>query len=215
MNLNTGKFWDKKIKEERLLLENDPMTRDRIKTAYGFFPKRRKLKILDIGAGYGFIEELLAKNKDLKIYGNDISPEAIKNLKKKFKGNFKEESIYNMHYESNFFDVIFALEVLEHIPASKINSVLRKVRKVIKKSGHFIISVPVNEGLDLKKENPNAHMRIYSEKIIRKELESQDFRVLKVKKLSAFKNMYVIKKYLNKLINRWESNNLVILASTK
>src|SRR4030067_2380689 len=115
-NFNTERFWNNKIKHERSLLETDPMTIDRIRTAYKFLPLKKEMKILDIGAGYGFIEELLSRNENIEIYGNDISGAAIDDLRERFKGNFKKESIYNMNYKNEYFDVIFALEILEHIP---------------------------------------------------------------------------------------------------
>jgi len=60
-------------------------------------------RVLDIGAGYGYIERLLRKDKSINIYGNDISKNAIDNLKKRFKGNFRVESLYKMKYNSGFF----------------------------------------------------------------------------------------------------------------
>ena len=71
------------------------MTRERIEIAYKFMPRSAK-KVLDIGAGYGYIERLLSKNRSMEIFGNDISKNAVKNFRKDLKVILELESIYEM-----------------------------------------------------------------------------------------------------------------------
>ena len=211
-NLNTSSFWNKKVSDKTSWEKQDGMTRDRVKTAFKFLPSSVK-KVLDIGAGNGFVEELLTQNKNIRIFGNDISSAAVKNLKKKFKGEFRKESIYKMKFPKKTFDAIFVLEVLEHIPPSKVFNVLNKVREILRKKGSFIISVPTNEGLERKKDNLNGHVRIYTENLIRAELKIAGFKILKLRTLYAFKNFYTFKKISSRFLkNRWQPNNMVILA---
>lgn len=211
-NLNTSVFWNKKLSDKTSLEKQDGMTKDRIKAAFNFVPKNAG-KILDIGAGHGFVEELIGKNKKIKIYGNDISNAAVKKLKGNFKGNFRKESVYRMKYPKRFFDAILMLEVLEHIPPSKVFNVLKKVREFLRKRGSFIVSVPTNEGLEKMKENLNRHTRTYTENLIRAELKIAGFKVVELKTLYAFKNFYVFKKISSKILrNRWKPNDIVILA---
>jgi len=210
-NLNTSSFWNRKYYQDTTLKNQDGMTRDRVKTAYKFLPKTAK-EILDIGAGKGFIEELLT-GEDIRILGNDISEVSVKNLKSKFKGQFRKESIYTMKYPEKSFDAIFALEVLEHIPPSRIMKVLKKIYRLLKNKGTFILSVPTNEGLEKMKENPSGHVRTYTENLISAELRIAGFKVHKLKTLSAFKNLYPLKKQLSKIIkNRWEANDIILKA---
>lgn len=211
-NFNTPSFWNKRLSDKTSLGKQDGMTKDRVKTAFKFFPKNAK-KILDIGTGYGFVEELLSYNKNIKIFGNDISGVAIKILKNKFIGKFRKESIYNMKYSKDFFDVIFMLEILEHIVPSKTFKVLEKVKSILNKDGSLIISVPTNEGLNKMKNNPNGHTRAYTENLIRSELKIAGFKIFKLKTLYAFKNFYNLKKISAKILRkRWKPNNIVILA---
>lgn len=213
-NLNTSDFWDSRIEKLVDYAPKDGMTKDRINIAYKFMPITAR-KILDIGAGYGYIEPLLSKNKNIQIYGNDISKNAIKNLKKRFKGDFKLESIYKMKHESNSFDVVFMLEVLEHIPPSKTFMVLREIKKILKKNGHLILSVPTNEGLEKMKDNPNGHVRMYTKDLVKAELEIAGFKVIGVKMLYAFKNFYLIKKLISKVFkNRWKPNDIIVKAES-
>lgn len=210
-NLNTASFWNRKLSKEANLEKQDGMTQDRVKTAFRFLPRNAK-KILDIGVGNGFIEELLSR-KNIKIFGNDISSFSIKNLKNKFKGQFRKESIYKMKYPKKSFDTIFALEVLEHVPPNKIFQILTKIKEILKENGSFIISVPTNEGLEKMRNNPSGHTRTYTENLIRAELKIASFNIIKLKTLYAFKNFYALKKISSKFLrNRWKPNNIIILA---
>lgn len=210
IDLNKPVFWDKKFSSRTTLSQQDGMTKDRVRTAAGFIPKG-KLKVLDIGAGLGFVEELISRDRNKEIYANDFSSTSIKILKQKFSGNFKIQSIYNLKYTKEKFDVILILEVLEHIPPSKIFSVLKSINYSLKNNGTLIVSVPMNEGLELMKENPNGHVRLYSEHLIKAELKIAGFSVLESKSLFAFRNLYNMKKILSKILaNKWRPNNVVI-----
>lgn len=210
-NLNTASFWNKQMAGKVNLKDQDGMTKDRIRTAFKFLPRTAR-RILDIGAGHGLVEEFLSKNKEIKLFGNDISSEAIKDLKRKFKGKFVKESVYKMKYKNNFFDAIFMLEVLEHIPPSRLFKVLENVKNILKKNGSLILSVPTNEGLEKQKDNPSGHVRTYTENLIRAELNIAGFEVIRLRTFYAFKNFYTVKKISSKIINRWQPNNIVILA---
>jgi len=211
-DINTPQMWNETFKTIGNIKDQDGMTKDRVKTAYKFLPSTCN-KILDIGAGAGFIEEYLIRNKNIQIYANDFSDISIEKLKKKFKGNFEKQSIYNLKYPNNFFDCIFILEILEHIPPSKVFTVLRDVKKILCRNGSLIVSVPMNEVLEKMKDNPNGHVRDYTYPLIKAELELTGFKIIESKELYAFKNFYLAKKILSRLFkNRWKPNNIVIKA---
>jgi len=211
-DLNTASFWNKQMSGKASFADQDGMTRDRVRAAFKFLPKNAK-KILDIGAGHGLVEEFLSKNKNIKIFGNDISSAAVKDLRNKFKGKFVKESIYTMKYKKRSFNGIFMLEVLEHIPPGKVFKVLTKIKEIIKTKGSFIMSIPTNEGLDKKKDNLSGHVRTYTENLIRAELKIAGFKVVKLKTFYAFKNLYTFKKISSNFFKKkWQPNSIVILA---
>lgn len=211
-NLNTRIFWDKKLDKTEFLIKQNEMTRERIQISASYIPKN-SIKILDIGAGYGFLEEVISKIENLEIYANDISGVAIENLKRRFKGKFKVESIYNLNYKKNYFDVVFALEVLEHVPPSKVFYALSNIKKVLKKYGTLVISVPTNEGLEQMSDNPSGHVRDYTVPLVTSELNLTGFKILDIKSLYAFEHSYLFKKILSKLIKgRWKPNDVVVKA---
>jgi 2-polyprenyl-3-methyl-5-hydroxy-6-metoxy-1,4-benzoquinol methylase len=214
-DLNTPKFWDKRTGVFSLLKDQDGMTRDRVYTAYDFL-NIKSGNVLDIGAGNGFLEELLSNNPKLNLFANDFSRDSIKNLRKRFYGTFKVESVYTMKYPKRFFDAVFVLEVLEHIPPSKIFNVLKKIRLFMKKGGILVVSVPTNEGLKGMKTNPNGHVRDYTPGIIKAELEVSGFKVNEITTLHAFKDLYSLKKLLIKFgVNKWKPNNIITAATLK
>lgn len=211
---NSASFWNVRLDKKHTLKMEDGMTRKRIKISARFLPQSVNT-ILDIGIGYGFIEEILLKRrKDIKIFANDISPIAINYIKSKFPGIYKVESIYSMKYPANFFDAVFLLEVLEHIPPNKTFFVLENIKKVLKKNGFLILSVPMNEGLEQMYDNPNSHVRMYTPDLVMAELKIAGFEIISHKEIYAFSSLYWLKSQIAKVWKRWEPNNIIILVKS-
>ncbi|HEX8966028.1 MAG TPA: class I SAM-dependent methyltransferase, partial [Patescibacteria group bacterium] len=216
LDKNTKKFWDEKLNSIVYLDSQDGMTKDRINQAIKYMPEG-KIKLLDIGAGYGFFEEELTKYRNnIAIYGIDISSEAIKLLNRRFIGNFKTSLANKIPFENTFFDVVVALEVFEHIPPSNVFEVYQEIYKKLKTYGELIISVPTNEHLEKMKDNPNGHVRQYNIDLIKAELEMNGFDIVSFSQFFAFSSFYTIKSLLTKILpHLWEPNDLVILAKKR
>lgn len=213
-NLNTLKFWDHQFLESDNLVHKSGVTKDRINTALAFMGKDSR-RILDIGVGRGYLEEKLDRFKELDIYGIDISEVAIKAAKSKNRGNFKVWSVYKMDFPPQYFNTIFALEMLEHIPPTKILDIYKEIGQMLVSGGVFIVSVPLNEGLLFGKENKSGHLREYTEHLIKAELSLAGFKIVQSRELFAFKNFYRIKKALQKIFifsHRWRPNSIVLKA---
>lgn len=208
-DLNSSGFWDTRYSEKTALRDQNPMTKKRVNIVYNYIPKNSK-NILDVGVGLGWVEELLSRNKKVNLYGNDISPEAVYSLNKKFDGNFSEQSVYTLKYKKNFFDVVLALELLEHIPPEKIFGVLGSFYKLIKKGGVLIVSVPMNEGLEEMKDNPNGHVRMYTEDLIKAEMGISGFKVIASETLYAFDKFFTLKSIIAKAFNTHKPNNIIL-----
>lgn len=212
-NKNTGTFWDKKFTNEQLLTQQDGMTKDKIKTISQLIPKGSN-KILDLGIGQAYLEEQLTisgRNK-YDIYGIDISKKTIDRLKKKYTGNFIVGDILEIDkkYEGIKFDVIVAIEVIEHISPKKILIFFKKVNSLLKRGGTFIISTPLNEGLRYMKINPSEHVREYTIPTLEMELKLSGFSIETIKTFTAFQNHYFLKKQISKFIHKWNPNGVVI-----
>lgn len=103
--------------------------------------------VLDAGCGDGYYLKLL-KNlyPNIKLFGIDIDHAALnvayKNLETEIKNGVSvgEGSITDIKFVNETFDRVFATEVLEHVPDDVL--ALREVRRVLKKGGFFIFTVP-------------------------------------------------------------------------
>lgn len=108
---------------------------------YSLVPnKLNKKKLLDLGCGPGIHLKEYSK-RGAKCFGLDISEEMIKIAKKNCpKANLTVGSIYQMDYPNNYFDIVTASFVLDHV--KEINTVVKEIRRVIKKGGTLTYSVP-------------------------------------------------------------------------
>lgn len=103
-------------------------------------------KILDIGCADGvFTKVIFEKAKPQKIIGVDILPKSVTWAKKHWKNpkmEFTAADAENLKYESNTFDAVFILEVLEHVNDPQ--KVLFDVKRILTKNGYAILLVPTD-----------------------------------------------------------------------
>lgn len=220
-NSNTGSFWDKLNIIDVLQEEQNPMAYYRIKFVCSLISKGSK--VLDIGFGSGNLEHELYKRfvNKIIVYGLDISKNSVIKASNRFKEwIFKSGNIINLNFSKNFFDYVVALEVLEHIEPYLLFKALNEIKKVLKKDGLFILSVPLNENLQemlRAGNNPNAHLRKYEPELIETELKIAGFEIVKRKFLFAFHKNFLLKSFVVKylLIGVKKPNNIILVARKK
>lgn len=220
-NKNTGRMWDKK-NSEPITKKNNPIAWDRTYQISKII-KGHKYALLNIGFGSALLEEFLYKchNKlNQKVHGIDISKKSVDSAAYRFpEWKFILSNIQDFPIKYHHYDYIVASEIFEHINASEILKVMSKIRNLLKNKGKLIISIPVNEGLDILIRsgiNPNAHVRIYSEEVIKCELEYSGFKINKILKLYSFHKNYYFKSFIASLLRRkFNPNNLIIIATKK
>lgn len=214
-NKNTKNFWNMHFNMESDFDNQDMMTKDKIRKIISLIPNK-KIRILDLGFGQGYFEQEFEKTwKGYQLHGIDISNTAVTRGNKKFKGKFIQGDISNIesYYSHTFFDVIIALELIEHISPRKIFKFYKSVNKLLKHHGILIVSTPLNENLRHSKKNPSGHVRDYQPAVIKMELELSGFRVVKTHKLYAFKKYYKLKKFLAGVLpGKWKPNNIIVKA---
>lgn len=108
-----------------------------VKTLEDYYGKEKikKLKVLDIGASSGIIDNILAKYFK-EVIGTDIDESAIKFAKKTFgKKNlkFKVEDAMKLSFKDNSFDVVICTHVYEHVPNSQ--RLFEEIYRVLKPNG--------------------------------------------------------------------------------
>lgn len=98
--------------------------------------------VLDVGCGNGRLLEVL-KNKKVNYFGVDNSQKLIEIAQKKFpEGNFKIADILNLPFPENYFDKVYCIAVLHHIPSAEFKlRAFTEMRKVLKPEGLLILTV--------------------------------------------------------------------------
>jgi len=97
-------------------------------------------KVLDLGCGTGYGSRMLY-GAGSEVYGIDVSQGAIDYAKKKYSGpKYVCCSAEKTPFQNNFFDVVTAFEVIEHVQNPE--KVLREIYRVLKNGGDLFISTP-------------------------------------------------------------------------
>lgn len=99
-------------------------------------------KVLDLGCGNGRFYELF-QGKNTDYIGIDSSEKLIEIAKKRYpKARFKVANALNLSFPNNFFDKVYAIAVLHHIPSQEFRlQFLRKIKRILKKEGLLILTV--------------------------------------------------------------------------
>ena len=213
LNPNTKEFWDEKIRKERKGLYNSPIFLNK-NDIVATYLRGHVGKLLDVGIGYGLLEKLLIqKAPKLEIFGIDISTEAIKKMSKEIRGKFIIASVCKIPFTNNFFNFVIALDLLEHFRETELLKVLYEIKRVLKKNGIFIISVPLNESEKDKSEN--RHLTSFTESEIVALLKKYGFDIKKTATLYAFKRWYLIKTLVAKFFKLKTPNLIIVFCKKK
>lgn len=137
---------------------------------FGNFEDKAKIKILELGCGWGN-NLVFLKDQGFDYYGIDFSKRAVKHCNEFFK-NIICSDISELPYESDLFDCVFDRMSIQHNPKGKIRKIFREVYRVLKKEGLFF-------SILVAKANFDFFTTYLSKKEI-KELAKPLFRELKL-----------------------------------
>jgi len=101
-------------------------------------PRKSKQKILDIGCGDGVLLSLIAGGEK---YGLDLDQDGLDYAQCKVKGKFICGSAEALPFGKNFFDVVMATEIIEHLEHPAL--MLGEIKRVLKPGGRVIITTPI------------------------------------------------------------------------
>ena len=112
-------------------------------------------RLLEVGCGVGYF--LAQAEKYFETYGIDISPIAIQYAKKNTtKSILTVGSATNLPFKNDFFNIVVALDVLEHIH-NPLNALI-EINRVMRPHGLLLMRIPntASVGKKLKKEEWHA-----------------------------------------------------------
>ena len=123
---------------------------------------KQNLKILNIGVATGHSTEILMKYGDVKSIEYDS--DCCKFTREMLNIEIIEGSITALPFSDQAFDVVCALDVLEHIEDEKL--AVSEITRVCKKNGNVFITVPTFMSLWSRHDEVNFHFRRYRKKQI-------------------------------------------------
>lgn len=113
------------------------------KTYTQYLPKDNSSRILELGAGYGFLLYVLKQEGYNNCLGIEISRESIDIAKNLGIDNIITADIkYFLNDKDNLYDVIVAIDVLEHFRKDEVFIILKDIYKTLKDNGRLLLQVP-------------------------------------------------------------------------
>jgi len=182
---------------------------DRIKYSIEFAEIKDSDNILDAGCGIGYLlREIRKKNERCKLTGIDFNIN-VRNIKIP-DCDIRISDVNNLQFKNNSFDIVIALDLLEHI--KNVNIAIKEIKRVLKPGAKFIITGPTEslfykicrfllKGTFSEKKGPGSgihHHNIFSldKKIIRNNFQRR--RSLNLPRFFSFALVKVIEYQNNK-----------------
>ena len=103
--------------------------------------------LLDYGAGNGQLIKLLSKDYKFFFHLYEPDKKQILEIKKNLQG-IKKKIMHNpKKLKKRYYDIICVNEVFEHLNPKGISDTIKILKRIIRKKGLIIISVPIEVGL--------------------------------------------------------------------
>jgi len=147
-----------------------------------YLPDKDELRILDVGCGTG------STLRKLEEYGHatgvDISEEAVRFCKLRGCRNVNRIDGENLFFEDEMFDVVTALDVIEHITDD--SAALSEYHRVTKENGILVLTVPAFDLLWGAHDEINHHRRRYIANELKNKVEKTGFAVERLTYFNTF-----------------------------
>jgi len=125
--------YDESYYKERIIIQKKHMIK------FVIFLKGKNVRWLDVGCGLGYlIKEAVEEGIDA--YGLELSRYAIENSI--MKDRVLQGSITNIPYKSNTFDVVSAIDCIEHVNKRDAGTSFLELNRVLKPGGICILTTP-------------------------------------------------------------------------
>jgi len=157
--------------------------------------------VLDIACGSGYGSDLLLKAGAKKVYGVDISKEAIDYCKKKYPHknlDFIVGDVRKIPLKDKSIDLLVSFETIEHINEKDQEIFMNEIERVLKPRGVLIMSTPNITAFRAEREN-DFHL---------KELKLKEYLELLQSKFKFNKIYYQDNLESNFILSKNETTNL-------
>lgn len=165
-----------------------------------YLKQNKENKIVDVGCGSGLM--LNALKEFGIVYGIDYSDEAIRFSKQVFDGEVSKGSLPDdIPYPGGFFNLVLALDVLEHIDDD--SRALARIKDILTYNGICIITVPAHSFLWSGHDVVHGHKRRYTMKELKGKLRDENLKILKISYYNTFLFVPIlIARLMNKIFRK-------------
>jgi SAM-dependent methyltransferase len=173
--------------------------------------KKYPLRILDVGCGTG--SNLLMFNKFGNSFGLDNSLSALHFCEKMGLSRLVAADVTGSPFREESFDIVCALDLLEHLGLEGENNCLSDIYRILKKDSHLIITVPAFSWLWSDHDLAAGHKRRYTKKGLNRKLALFGFTVERSTYFNCFvcPFVFIFRKLLrNFLKSRKEEKDLYL-----
>lgn len=116
-----------------------------------------RLRILNVGAGVGDDVPMIAQFGEVSVLDSDAG--SLELISSRLVADKKLGDVCRLEYADGSFDVVLALDVLEHVENDRL--ALSEIHRVLKRGGMFIFTVPAIAGLFSAHDRALSHFRRY------------------------------------------------------
>jgi ubiquinone/menaquinone biosynthesis C-methylase UbiE len=179
----------------------------------------KKSAILDVGCNYGYFVGDLQNTGFQNVYGADISKEAIEYGTSKEIKNLSLSDVANLPYRDNNFDIVLALDVIEHIEDDA--QALREIYRVTKHEGYSLIMVPAYMFLWGLQDEVAKHYRRYTKSTFTSRVKESGFEIVRTSYFNTFLFLPIaIVRFIDRFVKKdrnsdFDLNNAFINAILK
>lgn len=148
-------------------------------------------KVLDLGCGAGYLLRHLREQttSPVDLFGADFSSRSLEKARSTWPTEkpfprFEHVDRYPMAFPESFFDLVYSIEVVEHLDDDMFSAMLKEANRILRPGGIFVVTTPNSEDLErLQTSCPNCesifhiwqHVRSWTAKSLTAEIESRGF----------------------------------------
>jgi ubiquinone/menaquinone biosynthesis C-methylase UbiE len=149
---------------------------------------KEKEKVLDLGCGTGRLYEIF-KNKNIDYTGIDFSENLVRIARGKYGDRFVVGDILSLPFSDNYFDSVWAVAVLHHIPMKKLRKcALGEIKRVLRPGGRIIatcwkIKSFFRRDVFIPFHGKKRYYRVFTKREIGKLFKKSGFKVEELREL--------------------------------
>jgi SAM-dependent methyltransferase len=153
-------------------------------------------EILDAGCGSGrTLEELTGYGT---VHGIELDAAAATVARARGRGEVRQGRLEELPWPDGSFDLITCLDVIEHTPDDRVT--LRELRRVARRGGHLLLTVPAYQALWSQHDEANHHFRRYNRRMLRAAAEESGWQVVR---MTSFNSLLLPPAAAVRLLQRW------------